>query len=132
MPPGAYGDFSASGTTAFVLGRAEATEPDIYSLQSLNLNGAALKVAGPVRLVVANGVTINAGTVAGASAHPDWLRIEIVNGGLTMNGGTTVYGSVTAPSGSVIIDGSAALHGQVSADRLTINGSGALIDVPLK
>ena len=43
-----------------------------------------------------------------------------------MNATATVHGIVIAPNGSVVINGT--LHGRISADGLTINGSGLLDD----
>lgn len=125
VPPGAYGRLVANGGNAFVLGHAGATDPDVYNVQTLVLNGSSsLKVVGPVVLVLANGVTVN-GTV-GDPAHPDWLSVQIAAGGLTANGTATIAGSVLAPTGTVILNGGTVLTGQVSADRLTINANADL------
>lgn len=125
LPPGTYNQLTANGTSGFVLGHAGATQPDVYYVQALTLNGAAhLAVAGPVRLVLANGLTLSSDT--GASASPRWLTIAVASGGVTVNGSATLYGSVVAPNGSVTLNGGATLVGEVSADRLTINGSALL------
>lgn len=125
VPPGAYGDFIANGGSGFVFGIAGASEPAVYHLQRLTINGAAtVQIVGPVVLKLANGVTLN-GPV-GSSAHPDWLAVEIFNGGLILNGGARLEGVVNAPNGTVIINGNATLRGRISADRLTLNGNGAL------
>jgi autotransporter-associated beta strand protein len=127
IPAGVYGNFTASGNSALVLGVADATEPSVYQLQQLTLNGSAtLQIAGPVVLTLANGVTLS--SVAGASDQPEWLDLHIANGGVTLNGQATLHGVVTAPNGTVIINGGATLHGRVSADHLTLNGNGVLSD----
>ncbi len=124
VPPGTYGSFTANGN-GFILGIAGTTEPVVYNLQSLTLNSSAqVQVVGPVIVVLANGVAVNAG--AGASAHPEWLTIEVANGGLTLNNGD-VYGSVVAPTGTVTLNGGAQLTGTVTTDRLVVNGSAALV-----
>jgi rhamnogalacturonan endolyase len=129
VPPGTYGAFTANGGNSFILGVAGATEPAVYNLQSLVLNGSAqLQIVGPVTLTLAGGLNVNNGTV-GASAHPEWLVLQIASGGLTLNGNSTLHGGVTAPNGTVIINGSSTLHGTVTADRLTINGNGVLTEV---
>ena len=127
VPPGAYGSLLANGGSAFVLGVAGATEPSVYDLQGLALNGgAALRVVGPVVLVVGAGVTVN-GT-AGDAANPSWLAVSVATGGLAVNGGASFHGSVTAPAGAVAVNGT--LRGRVAADRLTVNGAGALTATP--
>ncbi len=125
VPPGAYGNFTAN-SGAFVFGVAGATEPAVYDLQNLTINGSAtLQIAGPVILTLANGVTFNG--AAGNAAHPEWLTVQVYSGGVTLNGGGTLHGSLVAPNGTVTLN--AALHGTVSSDRLTLNGSG-LLDEP--
>lgn len=130
VPAGTYGDFTANSGAAFVLGVAGSTQPAVYNFQNLALNGGSqFKVVGPVVVVCANGLTLNA--LAGASAHPEWLSLRIASGGLTLNTSATFYGEVLAPNGTVSLNGSALLNGRVSADRLTINGSALLDDAGL-
>jgi rhamnogalacturonan endolyase len=127
VPAGAYGAFVVNGGSALVLGVAGASEPSVYDLQALTLNGgAALRVAGPVVLNLASGVTVN-GT-AGDPASPAWLSLNLAAGGLSVNGSGAVHGSVTAPAGAVVVNGT--LRGRVAADRLTVNGAGTLIATP--
>jgi endoglucanase len=126
VPAGVYGSITVNGNNTLVLGQAGATEPAVYELQSLTLNGnASVETAGPVKLKLANGTTVN-GTI-GSTDHPEWLEWEIANGGLTLNGHAVVLGIVTAPNGTVTLNG--LLLGRVSADRLTINGRGGLVDL---
>lgn len=137
VPAGAYGTITVTNSTnAIVLGHVGATEPDRYNLQGLVLNGGRIRLVGPVKLVLATGVTINGNTVAagpnapavvvGDTAHPAWLNLAIANGGLTLNGAVRVYGSVLAPAGTVTVNTSATLTGEVAADRLAVNGSGVI------
>jgi hypothetical protein len=127
IPPGTYGTFIANGTSGFILGVAGATTPSVYNLQGLILNsGARLQVVGPVTLTLANGVTLNAS--AGNAANPQWLTVAIASGGLTLNSGATLHGLVTAPLGTVTLNGT--LNGRVRSDRLVINGAGSLNNVP--
>ena len=127
IPPGTYGVFTANGGASFVLGDAAATVPAVYNLQGLILNGSArLQVAGPVVLTLANGITLNG--AAGDATHPEWLSVAIASGGVTVNGGASLDGSVTAPAGTVTLNGT--LNGRVACDRLTINGSGTLTTMP--
>jgi len=128
VPAGVYGSFTINGSSSVVLGVAGATEPAVYQLQGLTISSnASVKIVGPVKLKLANGITID-GTV-GAAAHPKWLALDIATGGLTANGNAKVHAVVTAPSGSVTVNGK--LYGRISADRLTINGSGAVEDPDL-
>ncbi len=128
VPPGTYGAFTANGGSTFVLGVVDATEPAVYELQSLALNsGSHVQVVGPVRLRLGSSLMINAGTV-GAAAHLEWLELEIASGGLTLNSGATLHGIVSAPNGTVSINGNTELNGRVSSDRLTINRGGVLAE----
>jgi rhamnogalacturonan endolyase len=125
VPPGAYGNFTAN-SGSFVLGIAGATEPAVYSLQNLTINGSAsLQIAGPVILTLANGVTFNG--AAGSAAHPEWFTLQIYSGGVTLNSNGVLHGTIVAPTGTVTLN--AALHGTVSSDRLILNGN-ALLDEP--
>jgi hypothetical protein len=128
VPAGTYGSLTANGSSSFVLGVAGATSPAVYNLQSLTLNGSSrITIAGPVIINLANGTSLN-GSV-GNPANPEWLELNIANGGLTLNGNVVFDGYLTAPTGTVTINGNAVLNGGVIADRLTINGSGALLKV---
>ena len=123
VPPGTYGAFTVNGNASLVLGVAGATEAAVYNLQGLVINGGArVMVAGPVVINLASGVNVNASI--GAAAHPEWLVLTVASGGVTLNGGGMFIGSVVAPTGAVTIN--ATLNGTVTADRLTINGGGAL------
>jgi DNA/RNA endonuclease G (NUC1) len=125
VPPGAYGSLTANGSSRLVLGVAGATEPAVYHLQGLTLNGASrLDVLGPVIIHLANGASLNSS--AGDAAHPDWLTLRLARGGLTLNGSAQFNGRVEAPAGTVTISGQATLRGSVAADRLVVNGNGAL------
>jgi rhamnogalacturonan endolyase len=128
VPSGAYGAFTANGGSSFVVGVAGATEPSVYHLQSLTLNsGARVQVIGPVIIRVGGSVSFNSGSV-GAANHPEWVELEIANGGVTLNASSIVHGNVTAPKGTVTLNTGATINGRVVADRLTINGSGVLDD----
>jgi len=130
VPPGTYGTFTANKNSGFVLGVVGATTPSIYNLQGLTLNSnTSLQVVGPVILVVANSVVVN--DAAGSSAHPEWLRLKIANGGLTLNSGAVVNAYVEAPNGTITLN-SAKLSGGVASDRLTLNSNSLLkaIDLP--
>ncbi len=123
IPPGTYGNFIANGGSGLTLGIAGAINPSVYNLQNLTLNGQSrIDLAGPVILTVANGFTGNG--LVGSTNHPAWLQLQIASGGFTLNGGCTVHGSVTAPAGTVIINGNSLLVGMVQCDRLTLNSGG--------
>lgn len=125
VPAGSYGAWTANGGTRLVLGIAGATEPAVYHVQNLTLNGSSrLEVAGPVVIHLAHGTTLN--SAAGDLAHPERLVVRIAAGGLTLNGSATLAGRVEAPNGTITISGQATLTGSVAADRLVINGGGAL------
>lgn len=126
VPAGTYGNFSASGRTAFVLGIANATEPSIYNLQELSLSGSSeLRLAGPVILNVNTRVTLSGSTI-GAADDPKRLSLRVAGEGLSMSGGSVLYGIVRAPEGLVSIVGKSRLRGTVTCDRLQITGNGVL------
>jgi MBG domain/Immunoglobulin I-set domain len=123
VPAGTYGVLVANGNSGFVLGVPNATEPAVYNLQGMTLNGGSrLRIVGPVILNVRLGVTVN-GNVD-ASGNPSRLTLNISSSGLTVNGGARFSGAVIAPSGTVIVNGT--LTGSVVADRLIINGAGRM------
>lgn len=125
IPPGTYGNFIANGGSGFTIGVAGATNPAIYNLQNLTLNGQSrLEVVGPVILTVANGFTANG--VLGATNNPSRLQLQLASGGFTLNGGCTVYGNVTTPAGTVIVNGNSLLVGVAQCDRLIINSGGII------
>jgi len=125
VPPGNYGDITVNGASSLALGSAGASKPSSYGLQRLTLNGnARLEIVGPVALKLAAAVILNGN--AGSTDHPEWLRLSVANGGVTLNGGAVLAGGVIVPDGAVIINGNSRLTGTVACDRLTVNGNGLL------
>jgi hypothetical protein len=125
VPPGTYGAFIVNGGSRITLGVAGATEPAIYDLRRLTLNGGAhLEIAGPVILTVAGDVLLNGST--DATADPAWLTLRVASGGVTLNGGATLEAVVLAPAGTITLNGGSRLTGRVECDRLTINGASVL------
>jgi DNA/RNA endonuclease G (NUC1) len=123
VPAGTYGNITVNGEGVLRLGVAGATEPAVYNLQALVLNGRAeLRVIGPVIVVLAHGIVING--AAGSTEHPEWLDLKVAAGDVTLNGGAVVNGTVSAPSGGVYVNGT--LNGTLEADRLNVNGAGAV------
>lgn len=126
LPAGTYGSVIANGGSGFILGVEGATEPSIYNIQNLTLNGnSQLQVVGPVTLVLANGTSASSSQL-GAAAHPEWLSVQVAAGGFVLNGNSSLSGYVVAPNGTVTINGTSTLTGEVISDRLTINGNGLL------
>lgn len=126
VPPGVYGRLTANGNSGFILGDLNATEPAVYEVQGLTLNGnSTVQIVGPVVLRIAG--TVNLNGPLGDAAHPERLLVEIVGGGLTLNGNSALHGWLTAPDGTLTINGSATVTGEVIVDRLVINGQGALV-----
>jgi hypothetical protein len=125
VPPGTYRNLTVNGGSVISLGVANASQPAVYNLSSLTLNGGGrLDVVGPVVLTTASAVTVNA--AMGSSAHPLWLNLRVASGGVTLTGGGALYAVLTAPSGTVTINGNASLTGSLVCDRLTLNGGGLL------
>jgi len=130
IPAGTYGELTSNGNNTFVLGVAGATEPAVYNLQRLTMNGnSTLQIVGPVVLRLANGFNFNGAGVSGSAGQS--FTIQIASGDLTLNGSVTLNASVVVPSGRVTINGGAKLNGRVAADNLTLNGNGQLNDPEL-
>ncbi|MFT3870949.1 MAG: rhamnogalacturonan lyase B N-terminal domain-containing protein [Nibricoccus sp.] len=126
LPAGTYGSVIANGGSGFILGVEGATEPSVYNIHNLTLNGnSQLEVVGPVTLVLANGTSANSSQL-GNVMHPEWLIVHVAAGGFVLNGNSSLSGYVVAPNGTITINGNSTLTGEVISDRLTINGSGAL------
>jgi rhamnogalacturonan endolyase len=127
VPPGTYGNFTANSGSSFVLGVTGATEPAVYNFQSLTLNSnTSLQVVGPVIITVNTGFSTNGNM--GTLAHPEWLKLCIASGGLSVNS-VTIYGSVLAPSGTIALNSSGRIFGNIASDRLTLN-TNTLLSAP--
>ncbi len=125
VPAGTYGTFTADGSSGFTLGVAGATQPAVYNLQGLSLNGSSnLRIIGPVIINLASGSSSSA--VMGNGDHPEWLILNIAAGGLTLNGNSSFDGYVVAPAGTITLNGNSTLSGGVICDGLTISGNGLL------
>jgi rhamnogalacturonan endolyase len=126
VPPGTYGNLNANGSSGFILGIPNATDPAIYNLQNLTLNGSSqVQIVGPVILTLANGTSV-AGAVFGDAAHPGWLTLQVYSGDFNLNGSVSFGGYITAPNGAVSINGTSVLTGEVASDRLTVGGQALL------
>ncbi len=125
VPPGYYGEFKAESGTGFVLGVAGSTTRSFYHFQELKFSGTAtLRVVGPVEITLREKLEITA--EAGAADHPEWLTLQLAEGGLELNGKVRMYGFVVAPDGAVRIKGNSQLVGGVSADELSVQGAGVV------
>jgi rhamnogalacturonan endolyase len=130
VPPGAYGRFTANGSSSFVFGIAGATQPSVYNLQGLTLNsGGRVQIVGPVVLRLGGSLLLNGGSM-GSATHPTWLALEVASGGVTLNSGAAINGTVTAPSSTLTLNASATINGRITADRLTLNSNSAIIEPP--
>lgn len=126
IPPGTYGSVTANSGSTLVLGQAGTMVRTVYHFQRLALNsGSALKLLGPVEIVLAGAVSLNA--PMGEPLHPEWLECRIAAGGLTLNSSARFDGYVTAPHGAVVLNSQAVLTGGVQSDRLTLNRGSRLI-----
>lgn len=129
VPPGTYGNFNANGGSGFVLGVAGATTPAAYSFQNLTLNGnSTFIVVGPVVVTLDGGFSPN--STLGESAHPEWLRLRIAGGGLSLAGNMAVFAHLEVPTGTLTLNGGSRFRGTVVADRLIVNGNAVLELVP--
>lgn len=125
VPAGSYGQFSAEAGTGFILGVAGATEPSVYSFQSLALDAqTSLQVVGPVIVTLGRGLTLLSS--AGNPDHADWLTLNVARGGVRLFGGSSLSAFVTAPKGIVLVSGNSRLCGKVTSDRLIVVGNGII------
>lgn len=120
VPPGVYGNFTANGTSGFVLGVSGATAPSVYSFQRLTLNAGALSVVGPVVVTVAESMELTSG-IMGNPSHANWLTLRLPSGGLAIEGPAELHGLVIAPNGTVEIGDRGLLAGNLACDRLILD-----------
>src|SRR5262249_2033022 len=74
VPHGTYRNFTANGKSAFVFGVSGATQPAVYNLTRLTINGgASIQVAGPVLLTLGADFVLNGS--AGVSTNPLLLTV---------------------------------------------------------
>lgn len=126
IAPGTYRALTASGNgNGFILGTAGASSPVVYNLNSLTLNGnSRVKIAGPVLLNLAQGLTSNGPINSAAGAN--WLRINIAQGALKLDGGAVLYAAVLNPSGPINLMGQSRLVGGIFCDQLSVSGASVL------
>ncbi|MBI4851551.1 MAG: hypothetical protein HY819_07140, partial [Acidobacteria bacterium] len=121
VPPGIYGNLSASNST-FVFGVAG--QSTTYNLQGLSLNNSAkLEIQGAVTINVEGNVVVSAQAKMGEETNPIALAINVANGSTRVESSSSVYGVVKNPSGQVSLNSNATLKGLVICDRLIISGS---------
>jgi len=126
LPAGAYGYITLNGNSVLTLGVVGSETAAVYDLRGLTLNGSCtVRVVGPVLLTVGSQVNVNS-VVVGNVDHPEWLMVRVAGAGLVLNGSSKLYGSVQAPDGTVTINGSSLLQGELASDRLTLNGNSLL------
>ena len=125
VPPGTYGSFNANSGSGFTLGVAGATTPAVYNFQNLTLNSnSTFTVVGPVVVTLNGGFSTN--TTMGTVAHPEWLKLRIADGGLSLASNKIVYAHLEAPDGTLTLNGSSQLIGALTSDRLIVNGNALL------
>lgn len=126
IPPGTYGEFTANGDNSFILGVEGATGITVYNFQRLTVNGRGrIEVRSPVILNIANSFIAN-GEV-GSSANPGWLRLNVAQGGITLNGSSRLHGRAIAPQGEITLNGNSSWSGSLATRKLILN-SGCVIN----
>ncbi|MDQ8197067.1 malectin domain-containing carbohydrate-binding protein [Pelagicoccus enzymogenes] len=127
LPAGTYGKLTANGSSGFILGTAGATEPEVYNLQGITLNGAAtsIQILGPVVINIAGQVVLNDATI-GDETTPESLWLRFADGDLTLNGSASLHGFVEAPHSKITLNGSSTLQGCIASEQLVINGNALL------
>jgi alpha-tubulin suppressor-like RCC1 family protein len=127
IPPGNYGNFSAESASGFKLGIPGATAPAVYNFQSLTLSATSqIEVVGPVIINLASGMA--KWGIAGSSAHPEWLSINLYAGNFMVVAGSLFYGSLnaSAPGSLVTINGGSEFVGKLISDQLVLKLGGIL------
>jgi rhamnogalacturonan endolyase len=126
VPPGAYGVFTANGSSTLVLGSAAVAEPAVYHLQALTLNsGARLRLLGPVVIRLGGDLVVN-GTLGTPGQS---LVVESPTASATFNSGGRGDAVLVLPNGTVTLNG-ATVRGRVTADRLVLNSNALLDEAP--
>lgn len=125
IPAGAYGDLTVEAKGSVVLGVAGAVTPVFYQFAQLQIAAqASVVVVGPVVVTVAGDVSC--GGVIGSAAQPIWLRLNTVQGNLSLAAGATGFGRASVPAGAMLIAGKAIWSGGLEADRLIVEGGAEL------
>ena len=125
LPAGTYRNITLNSNSGIKLGVAGQTAPSTYNLNSLTVNSnSQVQIVGPVILNLATGLTLNSN--AGVLNNPEWLKVNVAAGGVTLNSNSSLYGSVLAPVGIVTINANSNLIGNVACKTLTINSNGLL------
>jgi hypothetical protein len=130
IPAGTYGAVTVNGDATLVLGAADAAEPAVYNLQSLTVTGRGrVQVVGPVVINLPSGATFDGQAVIGAPSGR--MTLNVASATVTSLNHTAVfYGSLVSPMGTIELNGAAAVHGTVVADRLILGSNALLEDVP--
>ncbi len=125
VPPGSYGSFNVNGGSGLVLGVTGGVQAVNYNLQNLNLNGGStLKIIGPVTLTLTSGFTATELWVL-----PTIRRGCNFNWRVVVSHSTAVAhfnGQVTAPNGTVIVNGNSKLVGTSASDQFILNSGGVV------
>lgn len=119
LPAGTYGRLTANSGGSFVLGVVGAGTPSVYNLQELGLSGGRVQIVGPVVINLANGFSLNSGTIVGGQAN--LLVVNVAAGSVALNGGT-FFGTLRAPASRVTLNSGSRLEGMLLVDRLNLNG----------
>ncbi len=114
------------GSTAAPVGAGnyavEATIQDADYMGSTNGTLTIQKALAPVALSRLAQQYDGTPRVVGASAHPEWLSLNIAAGGRTLSGKAVLNAFAVVPAGTVAVNGT--LNGGIVSDRLIVNGGG--------
>ena len=128
LPPGNYRNISINSNSGIKLGVAGGTSPVTYNLSSLTVNsGSQIQIVGPVNLNLGSALNLNAS--AGVLQNPEWLKVKMSAGNLTLNSNSSLYGGVIAPNSTVTVNTGSSLVGNVVCKKLIVNAGGVLRNV---
>jgi RHS repeat-associated protein len=119
VPPGNYGTFTVNGNS-----RLNFTAGSYNFANTFNLDGSAsLQATGVVTINVDQNLTINSGAIVlGSYTAPGDVHLNVLGSSLKVNGSSQVSGMVRAYNGTVTLNGTAQVRGQVIANTFTLNG----------
>jgi hypothetical protein len=119
VPPGNYRTFTVNGNS-----QLNFTAGAYNFSNTFNLDGSAkLRATGPVTINVAQNLTVNSGAlVLGSYTSPGDVHLNVLGSFLKVNGSSQVSGLIRAYNGTVTLNGSSQIRGQVIANSLALNG----------
>jgi hypothetical protein len=129
LPPGAYGNLNIQGGSTVTLQGGTATNPAVYTLNSISLaGGSTLIINGPVVLNIAgvgqqNPVNFTGGSFQNNTFIPGYFVINYGgNNNISLNGGSAAYAVINAPNANISFSGGSNFYGQAIGRTISDTG----------